>query len=174
MLPDYLAPGLAVVFVGTAASERSALRGHYYSGPGNKFWELLWEAGLTGDRILIPEQDNRVLSYGVGLTDIAKDVAASTDSKLRAADFDIPTFLTKIERNQPRCVAFNGKGTAGRVAKYAGHQKPDHGPTSFEIAGAAGYVLPSSSGANNDPARFEPKLTKALWWRDFGSWLRES
>lgn len=129
---------------------------------------------LAYTRILIPEQDDRVLSYGVGLTDIAKGVAASTDSKLRAGDFDIATFLKKIERYQPRCVAFNGKGTAGRVAKYAGHQKPDHGPTSFEIAGAAGYVLPSSSAANNDPARFKPKLTKAAWWQDFGSWLRES
>jgi G:T/U-mismatch repair DNA glycosylase len=108
------------------------------------------------------------------LTDIAKEVAASTDSKLRAGDFDIPTFLTKIERYQPRCVAFNGKGTAGRVTKYTGHQKPDHGPTNFEIAGTAGYVLPSSSGSSNDPVRFKPKSTKAEWWQDFGSWLRKS
>ena len=49
MLPDYLSPGLKVVFVGTAAGERSAARGHYYAGRGNKFWELLWEAGLTDD-----------------------------------------------------------------------------------------------------------------------------
>ena len=84
MLPDLLEGNLKGVFVGTAAGERSAARGHYYSGRGNKFWELLWEAGLTGDRILIAEQDSRVLSYSVGLTDIAKGVAASTDTKLRA------------------------------------------------------------------------------------------
>lgn len=86
MLPDYLAPGLTVVFVGTAAGERSAARGHYYAGRGNKFWELLWEANLTGDWILIPDQDERVLSYGIGLTDVAKAVAASTDSILRSGD----------------------------------------------------------------------------------------
>lgn len=171
MLPDYLAPGLTVVFVGTAAGERSAARRHYYAGPGNKFWELLWEAGLTGDRILIPEQDERVLFYGVGLTDIAKAVAASTDTKLRARDFDVPGFLTKIERYRPGCVAFNGKTAAGLVAKQLGEPKPDHGPTNYEIAGATGYVLPSSSGSNNDPVRFAPKPTKAAWWEEFGAWL---
>ena len=116
MLPDYLAPDLDAVFVGTAAGERSALRGHYYSGRGNKFWELLWEAGLTGDRILIPDQDEGVLSYGVELTDVAKAVAASTDSKLRAGDYEVPAFLARIEGCQPGCVAFNGKTAAGVVA----------------------------------------------------------
>lgn len=84
MLPDYLTPGLKVVFVGTAAGERSAARGHYYSGRGNRFWELLWAVGLTSDRMLIPEHDAQILDYGVGLTDLVQGVAASTDSKLRA------------------------------------------------------------------------------------------
>lgn len=171
MLPDYLSSGLMVVFVGTAAGERSAARGHYYAGRGNKFWELLWEANLTGDRILIPEQDERVLSYGVGLTDVAKAVAASTDSKLRAGDYDVPAFVAKIERYRPGCVAFNGKTAASVVAKQLGQPKPDHGPTSFSVAGARGYVLPSSSGSNNDRVRFAPKPTKAAWWQDFGAWL---
>lgn len=172
MLPDYLAPGLKVVFVGTAAGERSAARGHYYAGSGNKFWELVWGAGLTGDRILIPEQDEHLLSHGIGLTDVAKAVAASTDTKLRAGDYDVVAFLAKIERYQPACVAFNGKTAAGKVAKYLGHSKPDHGPTGFAIEGAAGWVLPSSSGSNNDPARFRPKASKAAWWNEFGEWLR--
>ena len=171
MLPDYLAPGLTAVFVGTAAGEVSAARGHYYSGPGNRFWELLWEAGLTGDRILIPEQDERVLSYGVGLTDVAKAIAASTDTKLRAGHYDVPGFLAKIQRYRPKCVAFNGKTAAGVVAKHLGRPKPNHGPTSFDIAGAVGYVLPSSSGSNNDPRRFAPKPTKVAWWQEFGEWL---
>ena len=172
MLPDYLAPDLEVVLVGTAVGEFSAARGHYYSGPGNKFWELLWEAGLTDDRILNPEQDERVLTYGVGLTDVAKAVAASTDTKLRAGHYDVPGFLDKIQRYGPKCVAFNGKTAAGVVAKHLQWPKPDHGPTTFDIAGAVGYVLPSSSGSNNDPRRFAPKATKAAWWQEFGVWLR--
>ncbi len=172
MLPDYLAPGLTVVFVGTAAGERSAARGHYYSGRGNKFWELLWEAGLTGDRILIPEQDERVLSYGVGLTDVAKAVAASTDTMLRQSDYDVPGFLAKIERFIPGCITFNGKRAAGVVAKYLGQPRPDLGPMRFDIAGSSGYVLPSSSGSSADPAHYAPKLSKAAWWQEFGDWLR--
>ena len=97
MLPDYLAPGLKVVFVGTAAGERSAARGHYYSGPGNIFWRLLAETGLT-DRVLTPDEDGSVLSHGIGLTDIAKNVTASTDSKLKPGDFDVPGLIQKVER----------------------------------------------------------------------------
>lgn len=171
MLPDYLEQGLKAVFVGTAAGKLSAARGHYYSGRGNKFWELLWEAGLTGDRMLISEQDNRILSYSVGLTDVAKSVAASTDTKLKAGDYDVPAFLSKIERYKPACVAFNGKTAAGVVAKHLAQPKPELGLASFEIAGMAAYVPPSSSGSNNDPAQFVPKATKAAWWREFGEWL---
>jgi len=39
VLPDYPAPNLMVVFVGTADGERSASVGHYYAGRGNKFWK---------------------------------------------------------------------------------------------------------------------------------------
>src|SRR5262249_548654 len=45
-LPDYLQPGLRLVFVGFNPSMRSAAIGHYYAGPGNLFWPLLYESGL--------------------------------------------------------------------------------------------------------------------------------
>jgi TDG/mug DNA glycosylase family protein len=93
MLPDYLEDNLAVVFVGTSVATASARRGHYYGGPGNKFWELLWEAGLTGERILSPEQDAWVLRYGIGLTDVVKSLAASSDSLLKSTDYDVPASL---------------------------------------------------------------------------------
>ena len=50
VLPDVLAPDLRVVFVGTAAGARSAAVGHYYAGPGNRFWHTLHEIGLTPRR----------------------------------------------------------------------------------------------------------------------------
>lgn len=172
MLPDYLEPGLKVVFVGTAVGKRSAARGHYYSGRGNKFWELLWEAGLTGDRILIPEQDARVLAYGVGLTDLVKARAASTDSELQSGHYDVPGFLAKIQEHRPLAIAFNGKTAASVTAKYLGERISQLGPASFRVDSSLVYVLPSSSGSNNDPARFVPKTSKAAWWREFGDWLR--
>jgi TDG/mug DNA glycosylase family protein len=172
MLPDYLAPGLKAVFVGTAAGERSAAKGHYYSGQGNKFWELLWEAGLTGDRILIPDQDARVPAYGIGLTDLVKTRAASTDSKLHSVHYDVPGFLAKIEEYRPFAIACNGKTAASVTARYLGERTPQLGPASFRVGSSLVYVLPSSSGSNNDPARFVPKTSKAAWWREFGDWLR--
>jgi len=128
VLPDYLAPDLAVVFVGTSVGTESASCGHYYSGPGNRFWELLWEAGLTGNRRLVPDQDARVLKYSIGLTDIVKGRASSSDALLQRLDFDVPGFLAKIQKYKPFVVAFNGKeaAKAGSCARPAEHQEPRH------------------------------------------------
>jgi TDG/mug DNA glycosylase family protein len=65
VLPDYLAPGLRVVFCGTAVSATSAARGHYYAGPGNEFWPLLHQSGLT-PVLLTPDDDAHVLDFGLG------------------------------------------------------------------------------------------------------------
>ncbi len=118
MLPDYLEKELGVVFVGSSVATASAARGHYYAGPGNKFWELLWEAGFTGDRILSPEQDAWVLRYGIGLTDVVKSVAASSDSLLKSTDYKVGPFLAKIEAYAPSVVAFNGKEAARWVFRH--------------------------------------------------------
>jgi len=55
VLPDVLAPGLAIVFCGTAVGTVSARRRAYYAGPGNAFWPTLHRVGLT-PRQLLPEE----------------------------------------------------------------------------------------------------------------------
>jgi hypothetical protein len=122
--------------------------------------------------MLIPDQDSRVLDYGLGLTDIVKRRAASSDTKLRSGDYDVAGFIEKIEQFKPLAIAFNGKGAAKVVARHLGYAAPDHGPTDFSVGPALAYVLPSSSGSNNDPRRWQPKATKDDWWADFGDWLR--
>ena len=57
-----------LVIYGTAAGERSAKFGAYYAGPGNKFWRVLYEVGLTPDRALRPSEFRELLSYGIGLS----------------------------------------------------------------------------------------------------------
>src|SRR5262245_40246090 len=109
-LPDYLAPGLRVVFCGTAAGKVSATRGHYYAGPGTLFWTFLYRSEITSEP-LFPSSDQRVLEFGVGLTDLAKKVAASSDRGLRT-HYDVDGFIEKIERFQPTWVAFHGKEAA--------------------------------------------------------------
>jgi len=84
-LPDYLQPGLKVVFVGFNPGERSARIGHYYAGRGNQFWNLLYESGLVRQR-LRPEDDHRILEFGLGLTDVVKRWSRSSSS-LRAIDY---------------------------------------------------------------------------------------
>src|SRR5882672_9978757 len=66
ILPDLLVPGLTLVFCGTAPSSVSAARRAYYAGPGNRFWSILAETGLTPRR-LEPEEYGLLPQFGIGL-----------------------------------------------------------------------------------------------------------
>jgi double-stranded uracil-DNA glycosylase len=173
VLPDYLKEDLDVVFVGTSVATASASRGHYYAGPGNKFWEFLWEADLTGERLLVPEQDGMVLEYGIGLTDIVKGRASSSDSLLRSSDYDVPGFIAKIETFKPFVVAFNGKEAAKKGFTALKKGEPQLGLADWTLGESRVYVLPSSSASSADPAHYAPKSSKAEWWKGFGAWLRK-
>ena len=70
-LPDYIIPGLRLLFVGINPSFHSSRAGHYYANPRNRFWNVMNAAGLIPVR-LTPENDFRVLEFGVGFTDIVK------------------------------------------------------------------------------------------------------
>lgn len=70
-LPDVLAPDLDVVFCAPAVGQCAALRGHYYAGPGNAFWRLLHESGLTPKR-LDPTDDDSLPAYGMGFVDVVR------------------------------------------------------------------------------------------------------
>ena len=82
VLPDVLAPGLRVVFCGTAAGAVAARVGAPYAGPGNRFWWVLHEIGLT-PRELRPQEFRELPRYGIGLTDVAKH-ASGSDTQPRA------------------------------------------------------------------------------------------
>lgn len=172
MLPDHLAPDLRVVFVGTSVATASAARRHYYAGPGNRFWSLLFVAGLTGDRQLAPEDDASVLEHGIGLTDLVKHVAASSDSLLRGSDYDVPGFLATIDAFGPAVVAFNGKEAARRVFTAAGARRPGYGLSEVRLGPARTFVLPSSSGAGADRRPLAPKASKDEWWCELGDLVR--
>ena len=67
------------------------------------FWTYLYRAKITSVP-LFPSSDHRVLEFGVGLTDLAKKVAASSDRGLRK-HYDVDGFVAKIDRYQPVWVA---------------------------------------------------------------------
>ncbi len=168
VLPDYLAPGLRIVFCGTAAATTSAARGHYYSDPRNEFWLLLKESGLTPKR-LAPEEDARVLDFGIGLTDLAKHTAASSDAGL-GGHYAIPGFVAKIERVAPRWLAFHGKAAAKAVSRARGHGSAVAlGPQSWTVGTSSVFVVPSASGSNRNPKRLEGRASRADWFCDLAA-----
>lgn len=141
VLPDLLAPGLKIVFCGTAASAASAKNQAYYAGPGNAFWPTLYQVGFI-PRPMKPQEYPALLDFGLGLTDLAKGKSGNDDA-LGPEDYDVAALKAKLRRFEPRIVAFTSKTAAktyfGRRIPY-GFAEQKLGPTQF-------YVLPSPSGA---------------------------
>jgi TDG/mug DNA glycosylase family protein len=143
-LPDILVPGLTLVFVGSNPSIRAGQTGHYYAHPGNRFYPLLHESGLTPRR-LRPEEDVLLPRFSIGLTDLY-------DRPSRRAD-DVPDavyragrarFLEKMLRYQPRWLCCNG---ARVYQNLTGAQGPiTFGPQAEPVAGCPVFVVPSTSG----------------------------
>lgn len=147
-LPDIIAPDLALLFVGFNPSVHSARRGHYYAGPGNRFWRLLALAGLTPRRFA-PEEDRALLALGIGITDLCPLPTPGIGDVPRAvAEAGRGALAAKIARYRPRIVAFNGKATFER---FFGQPPAGWGAQARRIADAPRlvFVTPSSSGRAN-------------------------
>ena len=50
-LTDALRPGVRVILVGINPGVLSALSGHHFAGPTNRFWGLLYESGIVPEPI---------------------------------------------------------------------------------------------------------------------------
>lgn len=146
-LPDVLAPNLRVVFCGTAAGTQSAQRGAYYAGPGNRFWSILHETGLTPRR-LEPHEYPMLLAYGIGLTDVCK-TRAGMDSEIPAEAFEPAALELKLEELRPTVIAFNGKKAARIALRVRADAPLAYGRHELSLGGGAVWVLPSTSGAAN-------------------------
>jgi len=168
MLPDLLEPGLRVVFVGTSVSTRSAAAGHYYANPANKFWQLLAATKLHDGHVLGSSLDTQLPSLGIGLTDLVKTRASSSDARLEQGDYDVAGFLRRIEAAAPQVVAFNGSSAADKVSRFLGHGASVEGPNQWRIGRSLVYRLPSSSAAASIGTQ-----RKMAAWREFGDWVRE-
>ena len=145
ILPDVLAPGLSVVFCGTAPGRASAARGAYYAHPGNRFWRALHDCGLT-PRLLPPEEFLRLLDHGAGLTDLNK-TEFGADRELSPTLWDRAGLAAKLRAFRPRRVAFTSKNAAaaclgaGEAPKRGGWGRLDR-----RLEGVEVWMLPSPSG----------------------------
>jgi double-stranded uracil-DNA glycosylase len=142
-LPDQLMHGLRLVFVGTAASTRSAQLGHYYAHPGNRFWRTIHQVGLT-PRLYQPHEFPTLLELGIGFTDLCK-AGAGMDHEALHAPIDVAAFREKMVRHRPETIAFTSKKAAslfyGRPTKAIalGRQPAeDDFPSVFVLASPSG------------------------------------
>jgi len=144
VLPDVLAPGLRVVFCGTAAGAVSAARGCYYAHPQNKFWGALHVVGLT-PRLFAPSEFATLPTFGLGLTDIAKSVCGMDKQLPTGALGREPcaAMADKIAAARPRLLAFTSL-TAGR--RYL-RRDAGFGEQPERIGETRIWLLPSPSPA---------------------------
>lgn len=151
LIPDVLAPGLRVVFCGTALGHESARRKAYYAHPGNAFWKTLHRLGFT-KRQLLPEDYPQVLEYGIGLTDLCK-IYSGNDHELPSGCFDAAALEAKIRHFQPRHLAFTSKTAASAFLGRPVGSIP-YGIQKESLGSTQVFVLSSPSGQ----AR--------RWWRE--------
>lgn len=163
-LPDYLEPGLELVFVGFNPGERSARLGHYYAGIGNLFWRGLSESGLVPGPLTFSD-DCRLPQLGIGLTDLAKQPSRSI-THLPKEQFQRgrAALRRKLLRVHPQVIAFIGKG----VYELFTNQQCELGAQCEPICGAAAFVLPSTSARNASVSRQE----KLEWFRRLNEFVR--
>jgi TDG/mug DNA glycosylase family protein len=141
LVPDLLAPGLDLVFCGTAPSPASFKARAYYANPGNAFWPTLHAVGLTPER-LTPGRYPELLTLGIGLTDLNKTEYGS-DHELSPDAMDATALHAKLRRFRPAAVAFTSKHAASLAL---GLKSPAYGRQAEPIEGAVAFVLASPSG----------------------------
>jgi TDG/mug DNA glycosylase family protein len=145
VIPDVIAHDLTVLFCGINPGLWSAATGHHFARPGNRFWPALHRSGFT-PRQLSPADQNALLSYRLGVTNLVERGSARADEltgeELRAG---AQTLDLKLRRHRPAWLAVLGVGayrTAfGIRSATVGPQPESRGTTQV-------WVLPNPSGLN--------------------------
>jgi TDG/mug DNA glycosylase family protein len=101
-------PGSPRALVGINPGIRSAAIGHHFAGYSNRFWSVLYDAGLTPGR-LRAEDDVRLPGLGYGVTNLIPRCTPGIDT-LRREEYSagVVTLGRKVRRWKPQVVAFVG------------------------------------------------------------------
>ncbi len=144
-MPDVVADGLRVLFCGINPGLLTAHTGHHFARPGNRFWPALHASGFT-PRQLAPAEQEELLGYGLGITNVAPRATAKadelSDEELREGG---RVLVAKVRRYRPRWLAVAGI-TAYRTA--FGERTARIGPQERVIGGTRIWALPNPSGLN--------------------------
>ena len=150
-LTDALEPGVRVILVGINPGVMSAVTGHHFAGPTNRFWGLLYESGIVPEPIT-HEDDVRLPEWGIGMTNLVARPSPGIDVLKPQEYLDGWKILEKkVERYRPAILAFIGVTMYRALWKVLGHTKatdikPGLQPTA--VHGARIFVLPNPSGRN--------------------------
>jgi TDG/mug DNA glycosylase family protein len=141
-VPDVLAPGLRVVFVGINPGRVSDEARAHFANPRNDFWRLLHAARLTS-RLYDPSEQFGVLDEGIGITNAAYRTTPGSGD-LRKADFDGARLERLALELRPQWLGFVGK----EAYRGAFGGRPQLGVQERTIGETQLFVLPSTSPAN--------------------------
>ncbi len=148
LLTDRIPPCPRILFVGINPGVRSAAVNHHFAGHSNRFWKLLFDSGVTPER-LRAEEDDRMMDWGFGLTNLIPRTTPGIGT-LEPAEYaaGLRVLRRKVRRVRPQTVAFLGLtlyrfvfGCPSRVRVTPGWQVE-----TFEAARV--FVLPNPSGRN--------------------------
>ncbi|MFF7025709.1 G/U mismatch-specific DNA glycosylase [Streptomyces klenkii] len=145
LVPDVVADGLRVLFCGINPGLMTAATGHHFARPGNRFWPVLHASGFT-PRQLRPAEQEELLGYGLGITNVVARASARADELSTAEYVEGGRILTeKVRLLKPCWLAVVGV-TAYRVAFGDKHAKI--GPQERTIGTTRIWALPNPSGLN--------------------------
>ena len=146
-----------MLFVGINPGVRSAETGHHFAGYSNRFWKLLFEAGLVPEPITF-EDDDRLPEFGYGITNLIARPTPGIDT-LSPGEYVAGWKILekKIRRYSPSVVALVGvtlwrailpllpiddtERASLKAAKALGRMP-------LRLHGAEVLVLPNPSGRN--------------------------
>ncbi len=144
-VPDVIAPGLTVLFAGINPGLYTTAIGHHFGRPGNRFWPALHAGGFT-PRLLSPYEEQELVSFGVGITNVVSRTTATadelTEEEIRAGG---EALKEKVSRFKPRILAVLGLG-AFRVAFKSPKAKIGLQPETVNRTRL--WALPNPSGLN--------------------------
>ena len=152
-IPDVVGPGLRVLFSGINPSLYSAATGCHFARPGNRFWPALHASGFTASQ-LRPSEQQSLLSYGLGVTNLVARATARADelttAELRAGGEALAVLAARLE------VPF--LAVLGLTAYRAAFGVPGAvvGPQSLRLGAVQVWVLPN--GKSNCSTRCGKRL----------------
>ncbi len=165
MASDLLAPDLRLLFCGYNPSLVSGRSGYHYAHPGNRFWRVLFAAGIT-DRLYRPEEDARLLGFGIGFTNLCpRPTRRAEELTRREIRAGADALRAKLEHIEPSAVAYTGIGV---YKWFRATSKVSWGVQEIAaVPGVTDIVVPSPSGLNR--MRFEELVEH---YRVLASFLR--